>query len=144
MKDFYSQLSLASDSDEAAIRQALPSLAPDVRSDAEMILLNPHRRMIYDRNHRLLTTIGELRMHLGLNYTRFWSRQEYREFRRELAPAAATAPRGRRVDAMLIVGAFQSVGRHGRRHATRKGNWVIALILVAIVVLVTLLWRFLR
>ena len=141
MRDFYSQLSLPPGADEATIRAALPKLGEDVRPDAQMILLDPRRRAIYDRNHRLLTTIGELRMRLGLNYTRFWSRQEYRAFRKELAPAPA-APRGRRVNPMMIAGAFRAVGRHGRRHAAKKSNWVFAAVVVSLAVLFVLLWRF--
>lgn len=145
MRDFYTQLALAPDADDAAIRAALPHLPADVRADAQMILLDPRRRAIYDRNYRLLTTIGELRMHLGLNHTRFWSRQEYRDFRREIAPApTATPPPGRRVDPMLIASAFRAVGRHGRRHATRKSSWVFVAVLVLIVVAFAVAWQFIR
>ena len=133
MKDFYSTLSLAADADDEAIRAALATVPAPLRIDAEFILLDPRRRRVYDRNHRLLTTIGQLRSHLGLSYTRFWARQEYKDFWTDLTPPPQ--PKGRRVDATLIAGAFRTVGRHSRKHVTRGSNWLIAfIVLLAFVV----------
>jgi len=134
MKDFYSALGLSADAGDDAIRAALKVAPADVRADAEFVLLDPKRRTVYDRNHRALTTIGQLRSHLGLSYTRFWARQEYRDFWSELAPAPKQ-PQGKRVDAALIAGAFRAVGRHSRKHVTRGSNWLIVLmVLIAFVV----------
>jgi hypothetical protein len=121
------------------ISAALPNAPADVRADAEFVLLDPKRRAVYDRNHRLLTTIGQLRSHLGLSYTRFWARQEYKDFWAEVVPTPQ--PRGRRVDAVLIAGAFKAVGRRSRKHVTRGSNWVIALmVLSAFVVAYLIAW----
>ena len=133
MKDFYSTLSLPANADADAIRAALTTAPAPLRDDAEFILLDPRRRTVYDRNHRLLTTIGQLRSHLGLSYTRFWARNEYKDFWTDLTPTPQ--PKGRRVDATLIAGAFRTVGRHSRKHVTRGTNWLIALmVLIAFVV----------
>jgi hypothetical protein len=142
MRDFYSALDLPVDASEDVIRRALDNAPADLRVDAEFILLDRRRRVAYDRNHQLLTTIGQLLSHLGLCYTRFWARQEYKEFWNEVVPEAK--PRGRRVDAVLIAGAFRAVGavgRHGRKHVTRGSNWLIALIVLsAFVVAYLIVW----
>ncbi len=143
MKDFYSAMGLTADANEDAIRSALASVPHDVRADAEYVLLHPRRRTVYDRNHRLLTTIGQLRSHLGLSYTRFWARQEYKDFWDEVAPTPQQ-PKGRRVDATLIAGAFKAVGRHGRKHVTRGTNWLIALIVIVAFVAAFLIVRLAR
>ena len=116
MKDFYSALGLTAGAGDDAIRAAAATAPDDVRAGAEFVLLDPKRRVVYDRNHKLLVTIGQLRSHLGLSYTRFWARQEYKDYWNELAPTPQ--PKGRRVDATLIAGAFRAVGRQkiGRAH----------------------------
>lgn len=142
MRDLYQRLNLPPEADADAIRRAAESAEPSLRTDATAVLLDPRRRVVYDRNHRLLRTIGELRMHLGLNYTRFWARQEFRDFRLELAPAPV--PRGRRVDALLIAHAIRNVGRRGSRHIPRhRAVWIIAMILFAIS-LALLFWQLRR
>jgi len=142
MKDFYSALNLSPQADEEAIRASLTTAPADVQSDARLILLDPRRRAVYDRNHRLLTTIGELRSHLGLSYTRFWARQEYKDFWKELG--TGPVKRGKRVDAALIAGAFRAVGRHGRKHVTHRRNWIVAAILVSIALLVVVAFHLAR
>jgi hypothetical protein len=139
MKDFYQRLKIAPYAEEATVRAALADADPPSREAAEFVLLDPKRRRIYDRDHRLLTMIGELRMHLGLNYTRFWARQEYRDFWRELMPAQE--PVGRRVDAMMIARAFGAVGRHGRRHVRKPLNWLILVAVVAVAMALFLVCR---
>ena len=137
MKDFYAAMGLSADAADDTIRTALAKAPADMRADAEFILLDPRRRAVYDRNHALLTTIGRLRAHLGLSYTRFWARHEYKDFWTELAPTSQQ-PKGKRVDAALIAGAFAAVGRQGRKHVTRGSNWLIAL-MVAIAFIVAFL-----
>jgi hypothetical protein len=139
MKDFYRRLNVAPYADDGAVRAALTNLDPQSRSEAEFVLLDPKRREIYDRDHRLLATISQLRLHLGLNHTRFWARQEYREFWSEVVPAQE--PVGRRVDAIMIAGAFRAVGRHGRRHASKPLNWLILVAVVAVAIAVFLMCR---
>lgn len=129
MKDFYKRLQLTPEASEAEVRRRLESASPRSRneaalgSDAQFVLLDPKRRAVYDRNRQLLVTIGELRLHLGLNYTRLWARRDFRDFWRDLAPPPREAAK-RRVDPMLIAHAIRSAGRHGRRHAARWGWWV--------------------
>jgi hypothetical protein len=139
MKDFYQRLNIAPYADEGAVRAALENFDPQSRNEAEFVLLDPKRRQIYDRDHRLLTTISQLRLHLGLNYTRFWARQEYREFWSEVMPAQQ--PVGRRVDAMMIAGTFRAVGRHGRRHASKPLNWLILVAVITVAIATYLVWR---
>src|SRR3954447_20160912 len=82
MKDFYKRLGLDGDAATPdAIRAALaapaePAHALDAatREAAEFVLLDPRRRAVYDRNRRVLVTIGQLRSRLGLNLKPFWSR----------------------------------------------------------------------
>ena len=143
MKDFYRQLNVAPYAAEQAVREALREAGPELRLEAEFILLEAKRRRIYDRDHRLLLTIGQLRMHMGLNYTRFWARKEYKDFWSELAPAGQT-PAGRRVDSMLIVQAFGAVGRHGRRHAAEPRTWLIAVAAGAVAIIGMVIWHFVR
>ena len=143
MKDFYSAMNLTADAGQDAIRSALAGAPPGVRADAEYVLLDPKRRAVYDRNHRLLTTIGQLRSHLGLSYTRFWARQEYKDFWDDLAPTQQQ-PKGRRVDAALIAGAFKAVGRHGRKQVTRGSNWLIALMVIFAFLVAFLIVHFAR
>src|SRR5579863_7591622 len=107
MKDFYQRLNLLPSADDAALCRALESAEPQLRRDAGFILLNTARRQVYDRNHRLLMTIGQLRMYLGLNYTRFWARQEYKDFAQEVIPPEK--PRGRPVSSMMIANAITRV-----------------------------------
>ena len=142
MKDFYSAMGVPADAGDDAIRAALTGTPGDLRADAEFILLDPRRRTVYDRNHHLLTTIGQLRSHLGLSYTRFWARQEYKDYWQELVPAPK--PKGKRVDAALIAGAFRTVGRHGRKHVTRGSNWLIAFLVVLAFVVAFLIVHFAR
>ena len=142
MKDFYKRLNLDPTAREQVIRDALPKASPNWRQDAEYVLLDPKRREIYDRNRRVLLMIGELRMHLGLNYTRLWARQEFKDFWQELAPSGPAKTSGRRVDAMMIAGAFRTVSRHGRRHAARIGTgWIMATATV-LALLIAFLWHF--
>jgi hypothetical protein len=143
MKDYYQRLNIAPYADDQTVRGALAVSDPPLRSEAEFILLEPRRRRIYDRDHKLLATISQLRMHMGLNYTKFWARQEYRDFWSELSPIASK-PAGRRVDAMLIVQAFGAVGRHGRRHATKPLSWLFLLAIVCVAAAALIVWNITR
>jgi len=80
LKDLYKQLGVPRDANADAIRAALAGAAPDARAAAEFVLLDPVRRAVYDRNHRLLATIGQLRLHLGLNLAPFWARGSFADF----------------------------------------------------------------
>src|SRR3954468_7794268 len=99
MKDFYKRLGLDGDAATPdAIRAALaapaePARAPDAatREAAAFVLLDPRRRAVYDRNRRVLVTIGQLRSRLGLNLKPFRSRGRFGDFSYPFAPAAGHA-----------------------------------------------------
>ena len=140
MKDLYRRLNLSDDASDAQIRTAIASAEPALRDAAELILLDPRRRGVYDRNRRLLLAIGELRAHLGLNFTRFWARGDFKDFWKELAPMPP--PRAaRRVDPMMIAQAIVAVGRHGKRRATEPLAWLWAIIAALAAFLIIVAWR---
>ena len=147
MKDLYRQLRVHETASEEQIRAALVAADPPIRAAAEMILLDSRRRPVYDRNRRVLETIGRLRSHLGLNYTRFWARREFKDFWHDVLPMNTPQPQPakRAVDPMMIARAFRAAGRHGRRHAARWGIWWTAVsLLVILMALATVVWQFLR
>lgn len=149
MKDLYRRLRVLETASDEQIRAALVLADPQTRGAAEMILLNARRRPVYDRNRRVLVTIGRLRSHLGLNYTRFWARRDFKDFWHDVLPLTDPPPQPqpakRAVDPMMIARAFRAAGRHGRRHAARWGVWwTAAALLVILLSLATVIWQFLR
>jgi hypothetical protein len=143
MKDFYKQMKVPDDASDARIRSGLPFLEAVTRASAEMVLLDPRRRAVYDRNRRLLVTIAQLRVGLNLNYTRFWARREFKDFWPEpvfVSPTPQAAPK-RRVNKEMIAQAFHTVGHHSRRQVARWGGWwVMGWIAVTAILTFTLLW----
>ena len=112
MKDLYKQLGVDELAGEGDVRVALSAVAdPATREAAEFILLDPRRRAVYDRNRRVLATVGRLRANLGLNLTRFWSRARFADFTIDLAPPPG---RTRRIDPMQMAWAL-GVGSHSQR-----------------------------
>ena len=102
MKDFYKQLGLPETAPDSDLRAALGAADPATREAIEFILLDPVRREVYDRNRRVLATVGRLRANLGLNFTRFWPRARFVDFTHELAPHGAQSPS----DPMAMAWAF--------------------------------------
>ena len=86
MKDLYQRLNLPEQASETEVAGALAAAHAATRQAAEHILLDPQRRAVYDRNRRLLVTIGTLRAHLGLNLKPFWSRGGFRDFSYPFGP----------------------------------------------------------
>ena len=147
MKDLYRRLRVHETASEEQIRSALVWADPPTRAAAETILLDSRRRPVYDRNRRVLETIGRLRSHLGLNYTRFWARREFKDFWHDVLPLNTPQPQPpkRAVDPMMIARAFRAAGRHSRRHAARWGIWWTAVsLLVILMALATVVWQFVR
>jgi hypothetical protein len=107
MRDLYKRLGVGEDSSPEEIRAALPAADADTRAAAETILLHPGRRTVYDRNRKVLATVGHLRSRLGLNLTGSWPRSRFGDFTvAPESPAVPLPPRGRRVDPMAVLRAF--------------------------------------
>lgn len=145
MKDFYKRLSLPQGATEQQVRAALQAAAPDLRACAEAILLEPRRRRVYDRNRELLLTIAQLRFDLGLNYTRFWSRREFKDFWKvpTFTPVSSEPNIQKRpVDKMMIAQAFHTARHHSRHHAARWGwAWAVGLLVLGASGLLIVLWH---
>jgi hypothetical protein len=140
MKDLYRRLGLDETAGDAAVRAALAAAGDDAtREAAEYILLDPQRREVYDRNRRVLLTIGRLRANLGLNLTRFWPRPRFADFTVDLAP---TSPRPAD-DPMRIAWAFGVVGRRGAVPAQDRRRTGAALLAI-IILLSAVAWWTLR
>lgn len=137
MRDLYKRLGLEETSGDAAIRAAAAAADAETREAAEFILLDPRRREVYDRNRRLLLTVGRLRANLGLNLTRFWPRARFGDFTVDLAPPPQARPRY--LDPMAMAWALgvrpPRTGR-GRRAGAR---WVLAAAALAAVLAAILL-----
>ncbi|WP_320174425.1 hypothetical protein [Maridesulfovibrio sp.] len=77
MRDLYGELKLTVSASESEIKKRLPYvLSKSVRRDIEYILLNPNRRLVYDRNWKLMNIIGELRGSLRLTKSDYWGEEE--------------------------------------------------------------------
>lgn len=149
MKDLYKRLNVPDGATDEQIRRRLPTATAELRAAADTILLEPRRRRVYDRNRQLLVTIGQLRFDLGLNYTGFWSRRQFKDFWRAPAvfsttPIPEEKPK-RRVDKVMIEQAFHAarkVHHHSRHHVARWGwVWAAAGITGALTMIVLLLWH---
>ena len=97
VKDLYQRLGIQPAASTSQIRDAISSpigtADAAALSAAEFVLLDPKRRAVYDRTHKVLTTIGGLRSHLGLNFKTFWARGKLRDFTYELAAPEGRQPR---------------------------------------------------
>lgn len=83
MKDLYARLDLSPDASSRAIESRLLEVDdPQLKRAVQKILLQPSRREVYDRNHRILSLIGELRAGLELNSSPNWQRTATEDFER--------------------------------------------------------------
>ena len=140
MRDLYKQLGLSASCDDVDILGALKNAGPELREAAEFILLDPHRRAVYDRNRRVLATVGQLRAHLGLTLTRFWPRSRFGDFTPDAAAWQAGA-RARPVDAQAMAWAFGvevEGGAASRRR--RRRRLTLALLFGLAALLLVALW----
>lgn len=135
MRDLYKHLGISESADDGAVRAALGRADAAVREAAEFILLDPGRREVYDRNRRVLATVGRLRANLGLNLTRFWPRARFADFTIDLAPPPRR-PRPRYIDPMAMAWAFGVRPAPARR---RRAGWVVLAVVVVAVLAVLLL-----
>jgi hypothetical protein len=118
MRDLYQRLGVSDSAPETELRAALAGADPSTRESAEAILLEPRRRAVYDRNRRVLTTIGRLRANLGLNLTRFWPRARFADFTHDLAPQSASHRQP--MDPMSMAWAFGVEPPRGYRRPWRN------------------------
>lgn len=164
MKDLYKRLGLDESATADAIREAPASPVTagatrddETRSAAEFVLLDPRRRAVYDRNRRVLVTIGQLRSRLGLNLKPFWSRGGFGDFSYAFDPtggragvaaaAAAHPPQDPLADPRMLWRAFGAGRRRGGspgvgpigRGPSRLGLWLAAAAVLALSVLAVLL-----
>ena len=119
MINLYQRLGLRRDASEAQIRAALDgSGRQSAMLNETHVLTDPERRRVYDRNHRVLETVGVLRANLGLNLGPYWTAQDLSGFTREAptrqpyldARRTTTATRKRRAAVALILIAAVFVG----------------------------------
>ena len=83
MKDLYKRIGLSLPTDNLnLIKKALENsdIPHAIRESAYFILLDPKRKKVYDRNHKLLKIIGQLRANKGLNRTRYWLSSDCQDF----------------------------------------------------------------
>ena len=81
MKDLYKRLNIDSSATPEEIQRALEAISdPGIRERVEKILLRPDRRKVYDRNHRVLMQITELRHRLSLYNKECWASGAYGDF----------------------------------------------------------------
>lgn len=124
MKDLYKRLGVGSDASTDEIWRAIAAGDDPIRRDAEYILLNPHRRAVYDRNHRVLSTIGQLRGRLALGLRPFWSHGHHQDFTTPFVPGA-------KMDPMSVMNGVS--GRWNIRGSRVKWLWwVLVLALIGI------------
>jgi hypothetical protein len=139
MKDLYKRLNLDPAATPQDIRAALGSAADEpTRAAAQFILLSPRRRAVYDRNHRVLSTIGQLRGRLALGLRPFWSHGHHHDF---TVPFSPTAPSS--ADPFSVINAAGQATRQRRRWPTARSAWIILAIAMLIIVLASAwkLWR---
>jgi len=147
MKDLYKHLGVGEAAEESEIRAALGTVARgaaagELRDAAEFILLDPARRAVYDRNRRVLVTVGRMRANLGLNLSRFWPRSRFADFTIELNPV--TGGTGRGVDPMTMAWAFgvePPEGSSARRPRRRTILFAAVVALAAALSLALWHWR---
>lgn len=74
MRDLYRNLRLDGPVDDAKLLTEAIGQCDDVETvqAAQHVLLSPNRKLVYDCNHRVLSTIGKLRARLSLPQTQRW------------------------------------------------------------------------
>jgi hypothetical protein len=95
MRDLYKHLGIPPAASAEQIRSAIDAADPGTLSNAaKHVLLHPRRRPVYDRNHRLLTTIGHLRGRLALGMRPFWSHGHFHDFTQPFGAAGPESADG--------------------------------------------------
>ena len=145
MKDLYRHLGVSESAGDDAIRAALPSADPQTRDAAEFILLDPRRRVVYDRNRRTVATIGRLRANLGLNLTRFWPRSRFADFTIDLGPRPQARPVVMDGNAIAWAFGFRAANGGPSGQATRwSGRLVFLMVAIVLIALLAVGYAWLR
>lgn len=150
MKDLYKHLGVNEAATEQEVRAALDAADPVTRAAAQSILLDSHRRGVYDRNRRLLVTVGQLRSRLGLSLSPFWLRGPFADFTMDVVPGFAgsqvKSSNGQHLaDPLEVLRAFDVGYRPPprKRHRWKSQKWLIilsAIILVLVLAVVIAVW----
>lgn len=83
MKDLYKRIGLPSQTDNVdEIINALNNSGASFKDkdSVQCVLLDAQRKTVYDRNHKLLKTIGQVRANIGLNRTPLWLSVDCHDF----------------------------------------------------------------
>jgi hypothetical protein len=81
MRDLYKRLGISPDASEADITAVIQACSSsDIAKDARAVLLDLNRKATFDRVHKSLTEIGNLRANLGLNHSDHWQSPEADDF----------------------------------------------------------------
>ena len=87
MRNLYSRLKVSSAASVEEIRSAIAACEnASVRSDATEVLLSEDRRRSYDRLHKVLVEIGQLRASLGLSHGDNWRGEAATDYTRPAVP----------------------------------------------------------
>jgi hypothetical protein len=150
MRDLYKHLGLGEAAADDQIRMALDEKDPEIQSAAKSILLDNHRRRVYDRNRRLLVTVGQLRSRLGLSLSPFWIRGAFADFTFDVVPGFAGASikssNGQHLaDPLEVLRAFDvgQTPRRRRRRRSKAQKWLIiasAITLLLVLAVVIFVW----
>ena len=133
MKDLYKRLGVEPTTADAEIRRAVANVDAMTRAAVEHILLVSRRRIVYDRNHRVLTTIGQLRGRLALGLRPFWSHGHHQDFAQPFVAPQRTDP----MSAMNGAGA-------SRRHRRMSTGLLWSLLIAVVIVTVLWIWVYRR
>jgi hypothetical protein len=111
MRNLYSRLKVSPAASVEEIRSAIAACEnASVRSDATEVLLSADRRRSYDRLHKVLVEIGQLRASLGLSHGDNWRGEAATDYTRPAVP-----PRSRYAEFTAKV--ENHAGRRVRRQA---------------------------
>ena len=80
MRDLYEAAGVLSDATYDEIARAIATRSGDLIERARYILLDPHRREVYDDAYHSMLVVASIRRTLGISETRYWSDIEVREW----------------------------------------------------------------
>ena len=82
MKDLYKRLGISDHAPVQLLEKAIDAANDELlQEDTAYVLLDPKRKQVYDRNHRVLKSIAELRSQLELHDAPHWLDDTYEDYR---------------------------------------------------------------